>query len=143
MEKRGQGWDQMGAFVQHLHMEERERGTIEKYLCDLQLFMAWAGERKMDKPLTFTWKEHLKAQGYKPETINGKLSALNKYLCFIGREECRVKLVHIQRRLFRGIGRELTKKEYLRLVDTAQSLGKRRLALLMEAICATGIRSAR
>ncbi len=140
MEKRGQGWDQMGAFVQHLHMEERERGTIEKYLCDLQLFMAWAGERKMDKPLTFTWKEHLKAQGYKPETINGKLSALNKYLCFIGREECRVKLVHIQRRLFRGIGRELTKKEYLRLVDTAQSLGKRRLALLMEAICATGIR---
>ncbi len=128
------------AFAQYLWEEERERGTIEKYLCDIRLFAVWAGEREINKSLTAAWKEHLKAQGYKPETINGKLSALNKFLRFAGWEECRVKPLRIQRRLFRGAGRDLTKTEYLRLVETAVSLGKTRLALLMETICATGIR---
>ena len=74
------------AFAQYLREEERERGTIEKYLCDIRLFAAWTGERALDKALIATWKEHLKIQGYKPETINGKLSALNKFLRFIERE---------------------------------------------------------
>ena len=51
-----------------------------------------------------------------------------------------MKYLKIQRRLFRSTGRELTKDEYTRLVETAQSLGKTRLALLIETICATGIR---
>ena len=128
------------AFAQYLREEEREQGTIEKYLCDIRLFAAWTGERALDKALIAAWKEHLKIQGYKPETINGKLSALNKFLRFIEREECLVKPLRIQRRLFRGIKRDLTKNEYLHLVETAVGLGKHRLALLMETICATGIR---
>lgn len=141
MEKRSLSWDQIiEAFVQHLHMEEREQSTIEKYQRDMHLFAVWAGEREVNKVLTSAWKEHLKAQGCKPETINGKLSALNKFLRFIGWEECRVKPLRIQRRLFRGAERNLTKDEYLRLVDTAAGMGRARLALLMETICATGIR---
>ena len=131
---------EIAAFVEHLWEEEREQGTIEKYLCDIRLFAVWAGEQTLDKTLTAAWKEHLKIQGYKPETINGKLSALNKFLRFIGWEECCVKPLRIQRRLFRGVKKDLTKNEYLHLVETAVSLGKYRLALLMETICATGIR---
>ena len=131
---------EIGLFEQQLRKEEREPGTIEKYLRDIRLFAAWAGGREVDKELAITWKEHLKKQGCKPETVNGKLSALNRFLRFLGREDCLVKPLRIQRRLFRGAGRELTKAEYLCLVDTAVSLGKHRLALLMETICATGIR---
>ena len=130
----------IAAFVQYLQIEEREWGTIEKYQRDIRLFMAWADGRELNKSLTAAWKEHLKAQGYKPETINGKLSALNKFLRFLGKEECQVRPLRIQRRLFRSVGRDLTKAEYLRLVDTALQLEKPRLALLMETICATGIR---
>ena len=43
-------------------------------------------------------------------------------------------------RLFRDAGRELTRPEYERLMETARSRGQERLALLMETICATGIR---
>ena len=46
----------------------------------------------------------------------------------------------VQRRLFRDAGRELTRQEYERLLAAARARGQERLALLMEAICATGIR---
>ena len=46
----------------------------------------------------------------------------------------------IQRQLFRENQKELTRGEYHRLLSTAQVSGRERLALLMEAICATGIR---
>ena len=51
-----------------------------------------------------------------------------------------MKFLKVQRRLFRDAGRELTRPEYERLLETAKERGQDRLVLLMEAICATGIR---
>ena len=51
-----------------------------------------------------------------------------------------MKYLKIQRKLFRGAEKELTKGEYSCLLETANCLGKTRLALLIETICATGIR---
>ena len=48
--------------------------------------------------------------------------------------------MRIQRQLFRDPDRDLSKSEYDRLISAAQALGRNRLALLMETICATGIR---
>ena len=73
-------------------------------------------------------------------TVNAMLAALNGFFRFLGRTDCRVKFLKIQRRLFREAGRELTRPEYERLHAAAQSRGQERLALLMETICATGIR---
>ena len=42
--------------------------------------------------------------------------------------------------MFRDQSRELNRPEYDRLVEAARGSGKERLALLMEAICATGVR---
>ena len=132
--------NQFGLFQQHLAEEERELGTIEKYMREVKKFALWQGRRKVTKETVSEWKEQLRQSGYKPETVNGKLSAVNKFLSCMGWGECCVKYLKIQRRLFRSTGRELTKDEYTRLVETAQSLGKTRLALLIETICATGIR---
>lgn len=51
-----------------------------------------------------------------------------------------MKYLKIQRKMFRSPERELAKGEYLRLLETADALGKVRLRLLIETICATGIR---
>ena len=123
-----------------MRSEEREPGTIEKYLREIRAFLIWAGEREVTKDLTTAWKEHLKSQKFQPETVNAKLSALNKFLRFLGMEDCRVRYLKIQRKLFRRSDRELTKEDYTRLWSTANAQGKHRLALLMETICATGIR---
>ena len=131
---------QITAFRQHLLEEEREPATIEKYLRDVRGFAAWAREKPVTKETVTRWKEQLAASGYKPVTINGKISAVNKFFAFLGWADCRVKYLKIQRRMFRNTERELTKDEYSRLVETAQCLGRERLALLIETVCATGIR---
>ena len=51
-----------------------------------------------------------------------------------------MKHLKVQRSLFRADARELTREEYSRLVATARQTGRERLALLMEALCGTGIR---
>jgi len=134
------GQEQLGAFIRHLQAEEREQGTIEKYMRDVGLFIAWLGERPATAETAAQWKSELRSAGYQPETINGKLSALNKFFRFMAWPECRVKYLKIQRKLFRDTKKELTKEEYTRLLETASRQGKTRLALLIETICATGIR---
>lgn len=80
------------------------------------------------------------AQGLKPATVNSKLTALNGFFRFLGRADCRVRLLRLQRRPFRDQSRELTRADYERLLAAAQRQGKPRLKLLLETICATGVR---
>ncbi len=93
----------------------------------------------MTRELAAAWREELAAR-QSPATVNGKLTALDRLLAFLGWEDCRVKHLRVQRQLFRDSARELSREEYARLVETARRLGRGRLSLLMETICATGIR---
>ena len=86
------------------------------------------------------WKAYLVTAGYAPATINAMLGSLNRFFAFMDWQDCQVKTLRLQRRLFRDDSRELTRAEYDRLLTTAHAQGRERLALLMEAICATGIR---
>ena len=131
---------QIVSFRRHLKQEEREQSTIEKYVRDVRLFEAWLSGRRVTAEIVTDWKNYLRTKGYKPETINAKLSALNKFFVFMRWLECRIKYLKIQKRLFRGTEKELTKGDYVRLLETADTLRKNRLALLIETICATGIR---
>ena len=140
MENRQLTQQQIRAYAHHLQLEEKSGATLEKYLRDVQAFARWLDGRSISKELTAEWKSHLVSQDYAPATVNAMLSALNSLLEFLGLVECRVKFLKIQRRLFRDAGRELTKEDYRRLLNTAHKLGRERLELLVETIGATGIR---
>ena len=131
---------QINAFAQSLRQEERAQGTIENYLRHLRAFAAWLGGGELTPATAPAWKAELLAKGYAPGTVNAMLVPLNRFLNFLGYGNCKVKALRIQRRLFRENRKELTRQEYDRLLSTARAQGKERLALLMEAICATGIR---
>lgn len=120
--------------------EELSDGTVRKYIRDVLAFRTWLGERELDKAAAAGWKEHLMSRGYAAVTVNAMLSSLNRFFGFMGWQECRVKFLRIQRRIFRNLDRELSREEYEKLLETAQNLGNTRLKLLMETICATGIR---
>lgn len=94
----------------------------------------------MSKENAAGWKEYLTGMSYVPVTINSMLSAVNGFLHFMGWEECRVKFLHIQCKMFREQAKELDRNEYMQLLHTAKVQGKERLRLLMETICSTGIR---
>ena len=132
--------EQLTAFVRYLHTEERSEGTVAKYLRDVETFSRWLDGRAVTRELAAEWKEHLLSNGLAPTTINSMLAAINSLFRFLGWDECRVKFLKIQRRLFRDARKELSRPEYAQLLETARSRGQERLALLMEAICATGIR---
>lgn len=127
-------------YQKYLLLEEHAESTINKYLRDIRAFRDWLGERETDKEAAAEWKEHLMTQGYAPVTVNGMLSSLNGFFRHMGWEGLRVKFLKIQRRVFRDPDRELNKKEYEKLLKTAHDDGNLRLALLLETICATGIR---
>lgn len=132
--------EQPQTFARYLHEQERSAGTVEKYLRDVQAFRRWLDGSPVTQERLTGWKEHLLRQGYAPVTVNSMLAALNGLFRFLGWTDCRARFVKVQRRLFRETARELTRREYERLLRTAQQNGKTRLALLMETICATGIR---
>ena len=132
--------NQVAAFARKLHENECAAGTIAKYRHDVQQFCQWAETRPVSRELANEWKEHLVSAHYAPTTINSMLAALNGFFRFLGWEDCRVKFLKIQRKLFRDTARELTRTEYEQLIRTAEAQGKHRLALLMETICATGVR---
>ena len=128
------------AYGRYLKQEEKSTATQEKYLRDITVFVRWLGSSPVTKENVTGWKEHLQAEGRAPTTINTALSALNGLFRFLGWEGCRAKFLKIQRRMFRDQSRELTRADYDRLIATAWERGQNRLALLMETICATGIR---
>ena len=131
---------QIAAFSELLMKAERSAGTIEKYRRDVQSFGTWLDGREVSRETAAAWKHHLQEQGYNPATINSMLVALNRFFDCMGWQDCRVNTLKLQRRMFRSADRELTKEEYIHLIETAHAKGKERLALLMETICATGIR---
>ena len=139
MEPRKITEETLAAFARQLGEEERSPATLEKYLREVRQFAAFLGGREVTLELAAAWREELSAR-QSPATVNGKLTALDRLLAFLGWEDCRVKHLRVQRQLFRDSARELSREEYARLVETARRLGRGRLSLLMETICATGIR---
>ena len=123
-----------------LRREERASATREKYLRSIRVFAAWLGGAAVTKDTVTEWKTQLVERHQAPASINTALAALNGLFRFLGWEDCRAKFLKVQHRIFRAPERELTRAEYARLLAAAQSSGDTRPALLMESICATGIR---
>lgn len=126
-------------YALHLREEERADSTIEKYVRDLEALGRHLAGRPVTKAALIGWKEEL-AQRHAPATVNSMIAAVNGFLRFMGWRECAVKLLNIQKSPFCDEGRELTRSEYVRLVRAAELDGNRRLALVLQTICATGIR---
>ncbi len=132
--------DLIAEYGSYLRQEERAAGTVEKYMRDVRAFAVWLNGEKVTKDAVAEWKRHLLDEEYAAVTVNSMLAALHGFFDFVGWEGCKVKYLKVQRRLFRDTSRELDRADYDRLIETAQGLGRERLALLMETICATGIR---
>lgn len=128
----------MEAFRTYLLREEKSGATIEKYLRDARAFALFAENREMTKELVMAWKESLVESGYTARSINSMLAGVNSLLCFLGLENCKVKNLKTQRQTYCPEEKELSKAEYLRLLEAARD--QPQLRLVMETICGTGIR---
>lgn len=140
MEDRTLTEGKIAAYARSLREAERACATVEKYLRDIRAFAAWLGGNPVTRERAAAWKERLLEDACAPATVNAKLSALNGLMKFLGWEDCRVKFLKVQRRVFRDAARELGRAEYDRLLEAARGRGREQLALIMEALCSAGLR---
>lgn len=129
---------QIEAYRQYLVREEKSTATVEKYLRDVRAFRSFLGPRCITKEVVMEYKAHLLAAHYAVRSINSMLAAVRGFLVFIGRPECCVKTLKVQKAVYCAEEKELTRPEYERLLKAAA--GSEQLQLVMQTICATGIR---
>lgn len=129
----------LAGFTRQLEEEERSPATIEKYLRDVEQFIVWLQGQAVTHAAVKEWREVLQQQ-CAGTTVNAKLTALDRFLRYMGWEHCHVKHLKLQRQTFRAPERHLDRGEYDRLVDAARQTGRVRIGLIMETICSTGIR---
>lgn len=127
------------SFERYLVEDEKSRATVEKYLRDVRHFLAFADGRMVNKELTIEYKETLREE-YAVASANSILASLNSFLRFADMELFCVRQFKVQRQTYCSAEKELTKDEYVRLVNAAKAKGSERLSLLIETICGTGIR---
>ena len=132
--------NQMAAFAVHLKNEEKSENTIEKYIRDVRAFAAYVGNAEITKETVITYKNNLLSESYAARSINSMLASINSLLSFLGWADLKVKSIKLQRQIYCPEEKELTKAEYMRLVNTAKQKGNERLNLLIQTICGTGIR---
>jgi integrase/recombinase XerD len=133
------GSKQLRRFLAALAQAEKSAATLRKYRRDILTLMEFMSDQPVDKTRMIAYKAYLE-QRYAQSSVNSMLSAANAFLRFLGMEDCRVKLLRRQTRVFCPDERELTREEYFRLLHTAAAQGKTRLGLVLQTICATGIR---
>jgi len=126
-------------FKQWLCAEDRSEGTIEKYVRDVSKLYDWLPDGVITKEIITEWKKYLLSGNYAPVTINSMLASVNTFCRFLDLD-CKMKFLRIQKKLYREDNRELSRREYEKLIESAEKQGKNRLALLIETIGATGIR---
>ena len=127
-------------FRLYLLDEEKSDNTIEKYLRDVTALANFCQSTAITKEVIIAYKEKLIEDNYSIPSINSMLAGINSLFCFMGWHDLRVRNIKFQRQMFYPKERELTRKDYERLCKAALRDKNERLHLILQTICATGIR---
>lgn len=126
-------------FENYLKSEERSVNTVKKYAHDLRMFYVFLNGREFNRDTLLEWKKQL-LENYASRSVNSMLAGINTFLKWMGLPQWKVKPLKIQHEIFLKPERELTKKEYFRLVESAKEGKDHQMMMLLQTLCATGIR---
>lgn len=139
MRKRIVTQESVSKYCEWLYGCEKSSGTIKQYRYYLMLFMQYMNGKSVEKRDVIMWKGILRER-MAPVTVNSALAAVNGFFSYNAWQDCRTKFLKVSRRVFCPENREIDRDEYERLVKTAYKKGDERMAMLLQTICATGIR---
>ena len=128
----------IGDFANYLRSDEKSENTIEKYLRDVKAFAAFTKAREINKAVVMEFKASL-IENYEVTSANSMIAAVNAFLRFMGWVDCCIKQFKVQKKAFCSEEKELTKAEYIRLVNAAKAEGNERLNLILQRIFGTRI----
>lgn len=126
-------------YLDLLEKAERSVLTRKQYEREIRYFLADMGTEPITKESVIAYKEKLQKK-YQPVSVNVKIAALNGFFNFIQRTDLKVSLLKIQKKVYCLQERELTKYEYLKLINAARDRHDERLSMILQTIGGTGIR---
>ena len=130
--------DDIQCFSQYLEHDEKSQATISKYYRDVMAFWTFVGSELLSKEIVMAYKKHLIDQNYAVNSINSMLASINAFLEYLNLREYKVKNIRTQRQTYCSEDKELSKGEYLRLLEASKK--NEQLNLVIQTICGTGIR---
>ena len=132
--------EQITFYGESLRLEERCEATVQKYVGAVTALFAFLPDGKIvTKESALAWKEEISGK-LTASTVNVMISAANRFFAFMAWHDIRLKQIKTQRRIFRDRDRELTKTEYMRLLNAAWKNDNLRLYYLMQTLGSTGVR---
>ena len=126
-------------FVAYLKEQEKSQSTISTYKRELFSLQMFLDDNPITKERLLGYKSMI-TNNYKPSTCNVAISAINAFLNYIGRTDLFIKPIRVQKQIFENKDKMLTKREYNKLIQNAKINGQTQLSLIIQTICATGIR---
>lgn len=132
-------------FEVYLREKESSAATMEKYLRDVRTFHKYMKEHNEQNEAVIRKEDLLRykewpLKKYTASSANSMIVALNQFLICTEAGWMRIRRVKVQDQRYQNMGKELEKEEYRCLVRSARDAGQEQLAMIMETICATGIR---
>ena len=116
-------------FLENLREHGRAKDTISVYRRNLsKLRKSLPEDSNLTPTFLSNWQSELLDQGYSPGTVNSCTATVNSLLEFAGRRDLQAGQLPLNEGTLLP---ELTRNEYLRLLQTAKLLGKRQTYLLV------------
>lgn len=131
--------DDIKNFRKDLALQEKSTATIEKYIRDVKAFATYTQGDVVTKEMVIAYKNYLQ-ENYAVCSVNSMLASINSLFVFLNWFDLRVKALKMQQQVFCSEEKELTRTEYKRLCQVAKQKKNQRLNLIIQTICATGIR---
>lgn len=133
------GPEEIRGYLEGLSARGRSRGTVQIYAARLRaLYDGLPPDKRIAPGTLAAWRQALLERGYSPGTVNTHLSAANGLLDYLGRRD--LQLMGQLEADSAARQPELTRVEYLRLLQAARTLGRERTYLLVKVFALTGIR---
>ncbi len=124
-------------FLADYEKTNRTVGTVQFYRRKLRRFYEDLPEDKTIRYGTLqSWRESLLQNGYTPGSVNAFLSAANSFLDYVGHREYQLAG---QLKEEKPPMPELSRAEYLHLLQTAKVLNKEKVYLLIKLFASTGL----
>lgn len=125
------------AFCEHLSAKSRQPDTQKRYRTYLLELLDYLGEEKrISKDILLDWKEQLTEDYSSISTINVRISTINRFLNFVGRRDLQIERVKHKKSVE---SRDLSRNEYLRLLQAAKLRNKERLYLMIKVFATMGL----
>lgn len=128
--------EDMERFLDSLRARGLAADTVAKYRWSLlQLYDFLPPDKCLGPDTLLHWRTAQLAAGRNPKTVNSALSAANSLLDYLGRRDLQIGLLPVRQ----SPQPELTRTEYLRLLQMAKLLEKERLYLMVKVFGSMGV----